>query len=167
MKNEKINNLQPVNRQRRKLLQGAAFIGAAGVAPAAAGLDFTGNGISIDSAPSTSLSLSGELICNIANPVKTLVLRNNSSRTMVIDHLEQSAFMFDGSIVDCNTACQAKPITIPAFQEVRVQFDRRQQAALTHVDEFQRVQSRVARRTDGTRVIPFSATLHGGVATVV
>jgi len=85
---------------------------------------------------------------------------------MRIDHLEQSAFMYDGSIVDCNTACQSSPITIPANQEIQIQFDKRQQAALTHVEDFQRVQSRVARLGDGTRVIPFTAKLRGGVATI-
>ena len=165
MKNEKNHSNKPVNRERRKLLQGAACIGAAGFAPAAVGHVFTDNALSGNS-PS-SQSISGELICNIGNPVKTLVLRNNSSRTMVIDRLDQSAFMFDGSIVDCNTACQSEAIKIPAKQEIQIQFDKRQQAALTHIDEFQRVQSRVARRGDGTRVIPFVASLHDGVATIV
>ena len=86
---------------------------------------------------------------------------------MVVDQFAQSAFMYDGGIVDCNTACQNKPITIRANQEIQVQFDRRQQRSLTHINEFQRVQSRVTRRGDGTRVIPFAASLHGNVATIV
>ena len=147
-------------------MQGAACIGVAGFAPVAAG-----NALSIKStsalSQSPAQSLSGELVCNIANPVKTLVLRNNSNQTMVIDQLDKSAFMFDGSIVDCNMACQSKPVKIPAHQEIQIQFDKRQQVALTHFDHFQRVQSRVTRRGDGTRVIPFNATLHGGVATIV
>ena len=159
MKNDQIHSNQPANPDRRKLLQGAACIGVASFAPAAT----AGSALSIDSAP----LLSGELICNIANPVKTLVLRNNSNQTMRINHLDQSAFMFDGSIVDCNTACQSEAIKIPANKEIQIQFDRRQQAALTHVDEFQRVQSRVTRRGDGTRVIPFVATLHDGVASII
>ena len=159
MKNDQIHSNQPANPDRRKLLQGAACIGVASFAPAAT----AGNALSIDSTP----LLSGELICNIANPVKTLVLRNNSNQTMRINHLDQSAFMFDGSIVDCNTACQSSPITIPANQEIQIQFDKRQQAALTHIEDFQRVQSRVARLNDGTRVIPFTAILQGGVATIV
>jgi len=162
MKNDRNHSNQLVNQKRRKLLQGAAFIGVAGFAPAAAASSVS-SALSIDSIP----ALSGELICNIANPVKTLVLRNNSNQTMHIDHLDQSAFMFDGSIVDCNTACQSSSITIPANQEIQIQFDKRQQAALTHVEDFQRVQSRVARLSDGTRVIPFTAILQGGVATIV
>ena len=158
MKNERIQVSQPENQQRRRLLQGAACIGVAGFAPAAVG--------KVGSADSTP-ALTGELICNISNPVKTLVLRNNSGKTIVVDQMAQGAFMFDGSIVDCNTACQSKSITVRANQEIQIQFDKRQQAALTHIDEFQRVQSRVARRGDGTRVIPFVATLNGKVATIV
>ena len=161
MKNDQIHSNQPANPDRRKLLQGAACIGVASFAPAAAAT--AGSALSIDSTP----LLSGELICNIANPVKTLVLRNNSNQTMHIDRLDQSAFMFDGSIIDCNTACLSSSITIPANQEIQIQFDKRQQAALTHIEDFQRVQSRVARLNDGTRVIPFTAILQGGVATIV
>lgn len=158
MKSEKTNN-HPVNPQRRRVLQGAACIGAAGFAPAVVGKTVT--------VGSTPAALTGELICSISNPVKTLVLRNNSSQTMVVDQLAQSAFMYDGNIVDCNTACQSQPITIRANQEIRVEFDKRQQSSLTHVDDFQRVQSRVSRRGDGTRVIPFVAKMQGNVATVV
>jgi len=76
--------------------------------------------------------------------------------------------MFDGGIVDCNTACLTKSITIPAKHDVKVQFDRRQQSTLlTKADEFRRIQSRVTRRNDGTRVIPFTATVHRNVATIV
>jgi len=107
------------------------------------------------------------MICKIYDPVKTLVLHNHSDQTVVIDHLEQSAFMFDGSIVDCNTACLTRSITIPANQEVRVQFDRRKQVALTHrLEEYRRIQSRVTRLQDGTRVIPFAARVDGNVATL-
>jgi len=137
MKSEKTNN-HPVNPQRRRVLQGAACIGAAGFAPAV-----VGKTVNVGSTPA---ALTGELICSISNPVKTLV---------------------DGNIVDCNTACQSQPITIRANQEIRVEFDKRQQSSLTHVDDFQRVQARVSRRGDGTRVIPFVAKMQGNVATVV
>ena len=162
MKNERIRNNPPASPERRKLLQGAACIGVAGIAPAAAA-----SAVSVESTSALSQSISGELICNIANPVKTLVLRNNSNESVVIDQLDKSAFMFDGSIVDCNMACQNNSVKILPHQEIQIQFDKRQQVALTHIDHFQRVQSRVTRRGDGTRVIPFNATLHGGVATIV
>jgi len=165
VKNEKIHSNKPVNRGRRKMLQGAACIGVAGFAPSAVGHAFSDNTLPAD--PASSQPVSGELICNISNPVKTLVLRNISNQTIAINRIDQSAFMFDGSIVDCNTACQSEAIKIPANKEIQIQFDRRQQAALTHVDEFQRVQSRVTRRGDGTRVIPFVATLHDGVASII
>jgi len=85
---------------------------------------------------------------------------------MVIEHVLQGALMFDGSIVDCNTACSTHAITIPANQEVQIQFDRREQSTLlTRIDEYRRIQSRVTRLSDGTRVIPFTATVHGNVAT--
>jgi len=148
-----------VNLQRRNLLQGAACVGALSFAPTVFGKAIS---------EQHNRELSGELVCSISNPVKTLVLRNHTDKTVVIEQESQGALMFDGSIVDCNTACLTKSITIPANQEVRVRFDRRQQSTLlTKADEFHRIQSRVARLGDGTRVIPFAATLHGNIATIV
>jgi len=76
--------------------------------------------------------------------------------------------MFDGSVVDCNAACLSNSITIPPNQEVQVQFDKRKQFTLSRkIDEYNRIQSRVARLADGTRVIPFTANVSGKVATIV
>lgn len=159
MNEERVHRNKPVNRDRRKLLQGAAVVGAASFAPT-----LFGNTISNGSQP----VLSGKLISKIANPVNTLVLHNHSDQTMVIDQLLQSAFMFDGGIVDCNVACLDKPIVIVPNQETVIRFDRRKQCCLTHgADEFQRIQSRVTRLSDGTRVVPFTGTLHGNVVTLV
>jgi len=159
MTDELSRNCQPENQQRRILLQGAVCVGAASFAPALFGKDL---------ASQSTPQLSGKLVCNISNPVKTLVLRNHTDQTMVIEHLLQSALMFDGSIVDCNTACLNNSITIPAKQEVQVQFDRREQSTLlTKVEEYRRIQSRVTRLEDGTRVIPFTATMYGNIAMVV
>ena len=151
------------NPQRRKMLQGAACIGAVSFTPAVLGKAAT---VLSEQTVFSTPALSGELVCSISNPVKTLVLRNRSDRAMVIKQFEQAAMMFDGSIVDCNTACLNKSITIPANQEIRVQFDRRQQTTLTHLDNFNRVQARVERLGNGTRVIPFTAELRGSVAIV-
>ncbi len=151
--------IQRVNVQRRTLLQGAVCVGAAGFAPALFGKALLSQ---------STTELSGKLVCNIADPVKTLVLRNHSDQTITIKQVSQGALMFDGSIVDCNTACLTQSITIPANQEVQIQFDRRQQSTLlTKVEEYRRIQSRVIRLSDGTRVIPFTAAVHGNVATVV
>lgn len=153
------SDIQNVNLQRRSLLQGAVCVGAASFAPAV-----FSKALSVQISP----ELSGKLICNISNPVKTLVLHNHSNQTMVIEHVLEGALMFDGSIVDCNTACLTNSITIPANQEVQVQFDRREQSTLlTKVHEYRRFQSRVTRLSDGTRVIPFTATVNGNVVTVI
>jgi len=158
MNDEQIRHNNPLNQPRRKLLLGAACVGVAGFAPAIFGKTLSNN---------TELALSGKLISKIADPVKTLILRNHSDKTMVIDQLSRSAFMFDGAIVDCNVACLNKSIKIPANQEILIQFDRRLQNCLTHkVEEFQRIQPRVTRLNDGTRVVPFSGTLNAGVATL-
>jgi len=162
MTNDVKQNKPTVNKNRRTLLQGAACVGVASFAPAVLANTITKKTIS-----SPELALSGELVCSISNPVKTLVLRNNTDQAVTIDRLSQSALMFDGSIVDCNTAFLDQDLTIPANQEIQLQFDKRQQSALTHIDNFQRIQSRVTRRHDGTRVIPFKATLRGRVATLV
>lgn len=158
MKDERMHRTKSVNHGRRKLLQSTVLMSAATITPTV-----FGKAVSDNSEP----VISGKLICKIYDPVKTLVLHNHSDQTVVIDHLEQSAFMFDGSIVDCNTACLTRSITIPANQEVRVQFDRRKQVALTHrLEEYRRIQSRVTRLQDGTRVIPFAARVDGNVATL-
>lgn len=149
----------PANQQRRKVLKGAAAVIAAGAAPAvSAGI----------TNKSTVPNLSGKLVCNIADPVKTLVLRNHSNRPVVVDHLSKSALMFDGSIVDCNNAFITQPVVIPANQEVEIWFAKRHPRARVHgVEDYQRVQSRVTRLSDGTRVIPFTATVQGSSATFV
>lgn len=149
---------QVVNKQRRKLLQGISAVAAVTAAPMALS----------KSLPSVSkFRITGELICSISDPIKTLVLRNPSSQTLVIDQLAQGTFMYDGIVVDCNVACLPKSITIKPNQELRVRFDSRQQVALTHdIQDYRRIQSRVLRLNDGTRVIPFAATLNNNIATI-
>lgn len=152
-----------VNLQRRKVLQGAAAVLVAGAAPALSA-NIAG-GIAGDS---TVPNLTGNLVCNIADPVKTLVLRNHSNQPIVIDQFSKSACMFDGSIVDCNNAFLTQPVAIPANQEVEIRFNRRHPRAIAHrIEDYQRVQSRVTRLSDGTRVIPFKATVQGRSATFV
>lgn len=147
-----------LDSDRRKLLQGAVCVGAASFAPSV-----FANGLPTQA----ESALHGKLICSISNPIKTLVLHNPSDKPVVIEQLSKAAFMFDGSIVDCNTACASRAITIEPNQEVQVQFDRRKQIVTAQgADEFQRIQSKVTRLNDGTRVIPFSATLQDGVATI-
>lgn len=159
MNYEQMHFSKPVNQQRRKLLQGVAGVTTAAIAPAVFGKALSS---------SSESALSGKLVCNISDPVKTLVLRNHSDQAIVLDQLSQGALMFDGTVVDCNAACMTKSVTIPANQEVQVQFDKRQQFASNHkVDDFRRMQSRVTRLSDGTRVIPFTATVRGGVATLI
>jgi len=159
MNDELKHDNKPANSQRRKLLQGATFVGAASFAPSVFGRALP---------ESSEPKLTGKLVCAISDPIKTLVLHNHSNKTMVIKKLSKGAFMFDGSIVDCNTACMSTPITIPPNKEIQVQFDRRKQFVLTHrAEEFRRIQSRVARLNDGTRIIPFTAKLHDNIATVV
>ena len=159
MKSERKQGTQLINRTRRKLLQGTALVGAATVTPSV-----LGKTVSNRSAP----TVTGKLICKIYDPMKTLVLHNHSDKAVVISHLSQSAFMFDGSVVDCNTACLSHSIALPANQEVQIQFDKRKQVLLTHgVEEYRRIQSRVTRLHDGTRVIPFVANIEGSVATLI
>lgn len=149
------------NQTRRTLLKSAAFVGTASVAPSVFGSALSTSSSNIENA------LSGELTCSISNPVKTLKLRNHSNKKMVIDQLDKSAFMYDGNIVDCNVACSSKPITILPNQEIEIQFDKRDQQVVKHsADEFRRVQNRITRLNDGTRVIPFTASLKGSIATV-
>ncbi len=147
-----------VNRRRRKFLQSAACVGTASVAPGVFGSALLTN---------SETALSGELVCSIWNPVKTLVLYNHSAEAIVIEQVRHGALMFDGSIVDCNSACATKPITIPAHQKVQIRFDKRQQSTLTGIEEINRIQPRVTRLNDGTRVVPFEATVHRNVATLI
>lgn len=159
MQIEKKNLNQPLNQQRRKLLKHSALLSAAVFTPVVFGK-------TVSHTPPPMLS--GKLVCNIANPIKTLILQNQSDREVVVEHISQGALMFDGSVIDCNTACLTKPITIPARQEIHVKFDRRQQKSAHHkIDEYRRIQSRVTRLGDGTRVIPFNVTLSNKIATLV
>jgi len=160
-----------LNSDRRKLLKGAMTAGIASFAPAV-----LANGLSAETfqpgediiGENGETALSGKLICSISDPIKTLVLSNHTGKTMVIENVAQGAFMYDGSIVDCNTACLSSSITISPNQQVEVQFDKRKQLVLTHrADEFRRIQSRVTRLNDGTRIIPFSARVNGTIATIV
>ena len=154
-----MNAGKPVNQKRRTLLQGAAIVGAAGFAPAA---------LSKAPASNSEPNLSGKLICKLSDPVKTLILRNHSNQTMLVNQIVNGAFMFDGGILDCNAACVTKPISIQPNQEIEVRFKKRQQFSLTHsVSEYNRIQTRVTRLNDGTRVIPFSATMYRNVASII
>jgi len=151
--------VQVVNKQRRKLLQGALVFGAATATPAV-----IGKALSVDD----QVNISGKLICKMNDSVKTLILKNHSDQELTIVRISGSAFMYDGGIVDCNGAFVSKSIRIPANQEVQIQFDKLQQFSVSHqIDEIRRVQSRVERLSDGTRVIPFTATVREWVATVV
>lgn len=148
----------PTNLQRRKALQGAAAIIAGSVPVVSAGISANGD----------VANLSGKLVCNISDTVKTLVLRNDSDQTVVVDHFSNSALMFDGGIVDCNNAFIDQTVAIPPNQEVGIRFAKRHPRALVHrVEDYQRVQSRVTRLSDGTRVIPFTATVHRSSAKFV
>lgn len=158
MTDNKINMRNAINSDRRKLLQGAACVGVASFAPAVFATSLSND---------TTANISGKLICKIYSPTKTLMLRNHSNQTIVIDRLSQGAFMYDGNIVDCNAACVSSPITIPPNQEIEVKFDKQQQFAQTHrIEELRRVQARVTRLHDGTRVIPFTAQLRNNVAVI-
>jgi len=151
--------VQVVNKHRRKLLQGAVIFGAATATPAV-----IGKALSVDD----QVNISGKLICKMNDSVKTLILKNHSDQELTIVRISGSAFMYDGGIVDCNGAFVSKSIRIPANQEVQIQFDKLQQFSVSHqIDEIRRVQSRVERLSDGTRVIPFTATVRERVATVV
>jgi len=159
MTNEQTQVDETVNFKRRTLLQCAVAGAAVSLTPTV----FAG-------ALSSELqeSLTGKLVCYSGSPVKTLILKNSSTEVIAIDQISQGAFMFDGSIVDCQTACQSQPISIRPNQEIEIQFDKRLQVTQQYkADEFRRVQSRVTRRSDGTREIPFSATVKDGIATIV
>ena len=152
------NHNEPVNTERRKILQGAVCAGVASFAPAVIAQSTT------DFADTT---ITGKLICSISNPIKTLVLHNPTSKTITVDKVSQGAFMFDGSILDCNAACVNNAITIGPNQEVQVRFDKAAQISLSHnISDYRRIQSRVKRLNDGTRVIPFTATFSKNIATI-
>lgn len=174
MSNERLPNHKPSNMQRRRLLQGAACVGMASLAPVVFAADAvientvtsTNAGSALRSVPVPAIT--GKLVSKIYDPINTVVLKNNSNTTIVIKQLSKGAFMFDGNIIDCNTACLSKPITIPANKDVLVQFDKRKQSLVKHhPTEFRHIQHRIERLSDGTRVVPFTATLVEGTATVV
>lgn len=153
MSHRTVYTTSPENPQRRKAIQSVAAACVVVAAPA----------LSADALSSNKVSnLSGKLVCNISNPVKTLLIRNHSDKTVVLDHMSNGALMFDGSIVDCNNAFLDQAVSIPANDEVVIRFSKVHKRATAYsMKDIQRIQSRVERLADGTRVIPFSAELNG------
>jgi hypothetical protein len=152
---------RPMSISRRRLLQSAAGVAAAGVvAPVLGNSLMNETGLS-----NTGTEITGRLVSKIGSRTKSLLLKNNTSETISFDQFEQSAFMFDGELIDCNAACISEPISVSAHQEVVIQFDSHQAPAMkSPVGNIIRAQSSVQRLSEGTRVIPFNASITKGRA---
>jgi hypothetical protein len=153
------DHTQPDNLKRRRFLQCVPAVTAIGIAPT---IVLSGN---------TTAEVSGIVVSKIDNLLKTLVLRNHSSQPVTVSKFSNGSLMFDGEVFDCNGACLERPVSLAPGDKTLLQFDKRRlfsraldRSALNGLPV--NVQSRVTRLSEGTRVIPFSATVRGDVATL-
>jgi len=146
------------SKQRRQVLTGIAGVAAAGVAaPALSGLSPSADGV-----------LRGVVVSSIYEPKKLLTLTNSTNKPIVIDQFERKAMMFDGEVVDCNAACLTDSIVVPANSEVNISFDKRKLFGTDRMaTDYHRVQDRVQRLSEGTRVIPVQLDVANGMAKLV
>lgn len=96
---------------------------------------------------------------------EALKIVNLTDREILIESFRPSNLVFDGEIVDCNDACLASPINIPASDDVLLQFDH---AAIRDLDssagEYLDASPLVSRLPAGTRIVRLSAFMQGNVA---
>ncbi len=152
---------KPINPKRRRLLQGAAVFAVGGViGPAVAG---TGICLPVENAA----VVSGKVVSKVDEPVKSMLLHNHSAQTVEIERFANGGVMFDGETVDCNGACVDQRLTLAPGEEKLIQFDKR--ALFSRSDRAGtalNMQSEVTRLHEGTRVVPFTAVVSNGVATL-
>jgi hypothetical protein len=96
---------------------------------------------------------------------EALKIVNLTEREILIERFRPSNLVFDGEIVDCNDACLASPIKIPANDDVLLQFDHSAISELeSSAGEYLDASPFVSRLPAGTRIIRLSAIMQGSVA---
>lgn len=159
MKLTKQHDEKPINLKRRKVMQG---VGAAVAATAALPtFAFNQNDVSV-------LGLSGRVISKVGSPVKTLILRNESSETIHIKQFINGGLVFDDEVLDCNGICIDQTVALSSGKERLFQFDTRRSmdGNSSQIDSLY-VQPYVNRLSAGTRVVEVEGRSVGGLVTLV
>lgn len=151
------NNLL-VNKQRRRVLQG---VGAAAVA-SVAGPVFSEatNDVGVS-------DITGTLVSKIDDPVKSVILRNNTPHAVTISRFDNGSVMFDGEFVDCNGLCKDSSVTLASGDEKLFQFDKRELFnSDSRAKSWVNLQSHVTRMSEGTRVVDIAGDVKNGAVTL-
>lgn len=147
-----------VNMQRRRVMQG---VGAAAVATVAAPV-IGGTVGSFESGDVT-----GKIVSKLGDPVKSVIVRNNTAKPMTISYFDNGSVIFDGEFVDCNGLCKDSSVTLASGEEKLFQFDKREMfTSNSKAKSWVNLQSSVNRLSEGTRVLDFSGDVKRGVVTL-
>jgi len=158
MKRNNLSGKNTVNKQRRRVMQG---MGAAAMATVAA------PAISSVTGFSDAGAVSGKIVSKLGDPVKSVVIRNNTLKPMTISHFDNGSVVFDGEFVDCNGLCDTTSVTLASGEEKLFQFDKRETFnSRSRAESWVNLQSSVTRLSEGTRVLDFSGDVKQGVVTL-
>jgi len=158
MKRKNQHDKNTVNVQRRRVMQG---VGAAAVASVAAPV------IGSTATFSNTGDVTGKIVSKLGDPIKSVVVRNNTHKSMTINYFDNGSVMFDGDFVDCNGVCEDNTVTLASGEEKLFQFDKRQMFnSKSRAKSWVNLQSSVSRLSEGTRVLDFSGDIKQGVVTL-
>jgi len=158
MKRKNQHNKNSVNLQRRRVMQG---VSAAAVASVAAPV------LGSTAVFSDTAGVTGTIVSKLGDPIKSIKVRNNTSKPLAINHFDNGSVMFDGDFVDCNGVCEDHTVTLASGEEKWFLFDRREMFnSNSRAKSWINLQSSVSRLSEGTRVIDFSGDVKQGVVTL-
>ncbi len=159
MKGKNSHSKTLVNKQRRRLVQGVGVAAAATVVGPAISKtinDASGSG-----------DITGKLVSKLGDPVKSVILRNNTPNAITVNHFHNGSVVFDGEFVDCNGLCDNSSVTLSSGEEKIFQFDKRELFnSQSRSESWVNLQSNVKRMSEGTRVVDISGDVKNGVVTL-
>lgn len=159
--------LDPEKRRTLKGLTGLSLTGLATSLPIAGGA-FAGNAVGQavgKASAGTAPDLAVTLVSSPDVVEDTLMLRNLSNKPITLEKFHANRLVFDGDIVDCNDACAAGNITIPARSESAIQISPQTAQALNSAaGEYLDADHRTDKLPNGTRVVTVFAHMRGRAA---
>lgn len=157
MKRKSNHEQNTVNIHRRRVMQG---VGAAAVATVA------GPVISQTSSTFVTGDITGKIVSKLDNPVKSVILKNNTPNAVTISHFDNGSVIFDGEFVDCNGLCENGSVTLASGDEKLFQFDKREFfKSNSRAKSWVNLQANVTRMSEGTRVVDIAGKVKNGVVT--
>jgi len=174
-RNTNINATQSLDKSKRKTLKTFGGIAATGVLaslPGVAAASHLNEAIGSTSAikantPSFASMIDGMLVSIPNVQGETLILNNPTDKPIKIVHFHASNIAFDGEIIDCNEACSAMSIKIPAHESVLIQFKPKSKKLASSYNGLSLdLAEGMYRLPAGTRIVPFTARVSGNAATL-